>query len=152
MGTKISERKEEAAGEAVHSIPNVWGLFWGLRCLSKWLSNSPIMSVCVRQKETEKTTESETTESVLIGWQRCSHLVCDESQFAELLITPTAEAKLGDREQLSAHLHITQPTRRRRERSTKDKQRKRNKERRKKDSNENVGREWKVRIRTKSER
>lgn len=43
------------------------------------------------------------------------HLVWDESQFAEPLITSTAESKLTEREQLSAHLHITQPTLRRRE-------------------------------------
>lgn len=48
------------------------------------------------------------------------HLVWDESQFAEPLITSTAESKLTEREQLSAHLHITQPTLRRSEERMKD--------------------------------
>lgn len=47
--------------------------------------------------------------------RRSSHLLWDESQFAELLITSTAESKPGEGEQLSAHLHITRPARRGRE-------------------------------------
>jgi len=62
---------------------------------------------------------------VLIGRRSCSHLVWDESQFAEPLITATAESKLGEREQLSAHLHITQPTWRGREGGMEDKERQR---------------------------
>lgn len=52
--------------------------------------------------------------SVPIG-RRSSHLLWDESQFAELLITSTAESKPGEGEQLSAHLHITRPAPRGRE-------------------------------------